>query len=99
MWGLRPGKDVGMSVSEAVTKRRRRSFSPEFKREIVALCQLPDSTVASVCKDYDLGKTAVRQMQSPALLMTNSLDGYRAYAKKSMSRVPPDSVTPPMEVD
>ena len=45
MRGLRPGKDVGMSVSEAVTKRRRRSFSPEFKAEIVALCQLPGNTV------------------------------------------------------
>ena len=56
MWGLCPGKDVGMSISEAVTKRRRRSFSPEFKAEIVALCQLPDNTVASVCKEYDLAR-------------------------------------------
>jgi transposase len=50
-----------MSISEAVTKRRRRSFSPEFKREIVSLCQLPDNTVTSVCKEYDLGETAVRR--------------------------------------
>ena len=56
-----PGEDVGMSVSEAVTKRHRRSFSPEFKREIVSLCQLPDKTVASVCKEYDLAETAVRR--------------------------------------
>ena len=61
MWGLCPGKDVGMSVSEAMTKRRRRSFSPEFKREIVALCQLPGNTVASVCKEYELAETAVRR--------------------------------------
>jgi transposase-like protein len=45
----------------AETNRRRRSFSPEFKREIVALCQLPDNTVASVCKEYDPGETAVRR--------------------------------------
>jgi len=51
-----------MPISEAVTKRRRRSFSPEFKREIVALCQLPDNnTVTSVCREYDLGETAVRR--------------------------------------
>ena len=50
-----------MSVSEAVTKRRRRSFSPEFKREIVSLCQLPGNTVTSVCKEYDLAETAVRR--------------------------------------
>jgi transposase len=47
-----------MSVSGAVTRRHRRSFSPEFKREIVALCQLPDKTVS--CKEYDLAETAVR---------------------------------------
>jgi transposase len=61
MWGLCPGEDVEMSVSEAVTKRRRRSFSPEFKREIVSLCQLPGKTVASVSKEYDLAETAVRR--------------------------------------
>ncbi len=61
MWGFGPGEDVGMSVSEAVTKRHRRSFSPEFKREIVALCLLPDKSVASVCKEYELAETAVRR--------------------------------------
>ena len=61
MWGLCPGKDVGMSVSEAMTKRRRRSFSPEFKAEIVALCQLPGNTVAWVSKEYELAETAVRR--------------------------------------
>ena len=50
-----------MSVSETMTKRRRRSFSPEFKREIVALCLLPGNTVASVCKEYELAETAVRR--------------------------------------
>jgi transposase-like protein len=54
-------KDVQMPISEAVTKRRRRSFSPEFKREIVALCKLPDNNVASVTKEYDLTETAVRR--------------------------------------
>jgi transposase len=50
-----------MSISGTMTKRHRRSFSPEFKREIVALCQLPDNTIASVCKQYELAETAVRR--------------------------------------
>ena len=50
-----------MSVSEAVTKRHRRSFSPEFKQEIVALCQLPGNTVAGVSKEYQVAETAVRR--------------------------------------
>jgi transposase-like protein len=29
-----------------MTKRHRRSFNPEFKAEIVALCRQPDKNVA-----------------------------------------------------
>ena len=40
--------------------RRRRSFSPEFKAEIVGLCQQGDRSVGQVAKDFDLTETAVR---------------------------------------
>ena len=35
-------------------KRRRRSFTPEFKAEIVELCQRGDRSVGQVAKDFDL---------------------------------------------
>jgi transposase len=41
--------------------RRRRSFTPEFKAEIVELCQRGDSSVGQVAKDFDLTETAVRE--------------------------------------
>jgi transposase len=41
--------------------RRRRSFTPEFKAEIVDLCQRGDRSVGQVAKDFDLTETAVRQ--------------------------------------
>jgi transposase len=44
-----------------MTKRHRRSFSPEFKAEIVALCRQPGNTVGSVCREYELAETAVRR--------------------------------------
>ena len=44
-----------------MTKRRRRSFSPEFKAEIVALCAQPGRSIPSVCEEFDLGETAVRR--------------------------------------
>jgi transposase len=44
-----------------MTKRRRRSFSPEFKAEIVALCRRPGNTVSGVSKEYELAETAVRR--------------------------------------
>jgi transposase len=40
--------------------RRRRSFTPEFKAEIVDLCQRGDRSVGQVAKDFDLTETAVR---------------------------------------
>ena len=41
--------------------RRRRSFTPEFKAEIVELCQRGDRSVGQIAKDFDLTETAVRE--------------------------------------
>jgi transposase len=41
--------------------RVRRSFTPEFKAEIVGLCQRGDRSVGQVAKDFDLTETAVRE--------------------------------------
>ena len=41
--------------------RRRRSFTPEFKAEIVDLCQRGDRSVGQVARDFDLTGTAVRE--------------------------------------
>src|SRR3954451_10667699 len=41
-------------------QRPRRSFTPEFKAEIVELCQRGDRSVPQVARDFDLTETAVR---------------------------------------
>src|SRR6185312_11948830 len=41
--------------------RRRRSFTPEFKAEVVELCQRGDRSVGQVARDFDLTETAVRE--------------------------------------
>ena len=41
--------------------RPRRSFTPEFKAEIVGLCQQGDRSVGQVARDFDLTETAVRE--------------------------------------
>jgi len=41
--------------------RQRRSFTSEFKAEIVDLCQHGDRSVGQVAKDFDLTETAVRE--------------------------------------
>jgi len=41
--------------------RPRRAFTPEFKAEIVELCQRGDRSVGQVARDFDLTETAVRE--------------------------------------
>jgi transposase len=41
--------------------RPRRSFTPEFKAEIIELCQRGDRSVRQVARDFDLTETAVRE--------------------------------------
>jgi transposase len=41
--------------------RARRSFMPEFKAEIVELCQRGDRSIGEVSRDFDLTETAVRE--------------------------------------
>jgi transposase len=41
--------------------RPRRSFTSEFKAEIVDLCQRGDRSVGQVARDFDLTETAVRE--------------------------------------
>jgi transposase len=41
--------------------RHRRSFTPEFKAEIVELCQRGDRSAGQVARDFDLTGTAVRE--------------------------------------
>jgi len=41
-------------------RRVRRSFTRQFKSEVVALCQVGDRSISQVAKDLDLTETAVR---------------------------------------
>jgi len=40
--------------------RKRRTFTDEFKQEVVQLCRSGDRSVGRICKDLDLTETAVR---------------------------------------
>jgi transposase len=42
-------------------RRHRRAFTPEFKAEIIGLCQRGDRSVGQVARDFDLTETAVRE--------------------------------------
>ena len=49
-----------METMEKKKPRPRRSFTPEFKAEIVELCRRGDRSIGQVAKDFDLTETNVR---------------------------------------
>jgi len=50
-----------METMAARKPRPRRSFTSEFKAEIVELCARGDRSVGQVARDFDLTETAVRE--------------------------------------
>jgi transposase len=54
-----------MSIMESMGSKKksrpRRSFTAEFKAEIVELCQRGDRSIGQVARDFDLTETAVRE--------------------------------------
>lgn len=50
-----------METVERNKPRPRRSFTPEFKADIVERCRRGDRTIGQVARDFDLTETAVRE--------------------------------------
>jgi transposase len=49
------------SMAKQQARRKRRSFTPEFKAEAVRLCRSGDRSVTEVANDLDLTETALRE--------------------------------------
>jgi len=68
--------------------RPRRSFTDEFKAEIVECCRRGDRTVAQVCRDFDLTETAVRGWVKQAELDAGSrTDGLTTSEREELARL------------
>src|ERR671939_453608 len=50
-----------METMQRKKPRPRRSFTPQFKAEIVELCRRGDRSIGQVARDVDLTETAVRE--------------------------------------
>jgi transposase len=75
---------------ETVAKKKprpRRSFTPEFKAEIVQRCQAGDRTVAQVARDFDLTETAVRTWVHQAEIDSGVRDGLTSEEREELSRL------------
>ncbi|MEU4572184.1 transposase [Nonomuraea sp. ATR24] len=65
--------------------RPRRSFTPEFKAEIVELCQRGDRSIREVAQDFDLTETAVRQWVRQAEVDEGQRDGLTSSEREELA--------------
>jgi transposase len=79
-----------MSIMETVAKkkpRHRRSFTPEFKAEIVDLCRRGDRSIGQVSRDFDLTETAVRAWVLQADIDAGEREGLTSDERKELSEL------------
>jgi transposase len=69
------------------SKRPRRSFTKEFKAEVVALVRQDGNTAASVARDLDLTETAVRDWVRQADIDDGSRDGLTSSEREELARL------------
>jgi transposase len=76
-----------METMEQRKTRTRRSFTPEFKAEIVGLCQRGDRTIGQVSRDFDLTETAVRAWVHQAEIDGGARDGLTTEERQELTRL------------
>jgi transposase len=76
-----------MSDMEQRQHRPRRSFTPEFKADVVGLCRKGDRSVGQVAKDMDLTETAVRAWVRQADIDDGRRDGLTTAERDEVARL------------
>ena len=77
-----------MSKNEEPKQRRaRRSFTPEYKAEIVELCQRGDRSIGQVARDFELTETAVREWVRQAEIDSGSRPGLSTDEREELARL------------
>jgi transposase len=76
-----------METNEPRPKRPRRSFTPEFKAEIVEFCRRGDRSIAQVAKDFDLTETAVRSWVKQAAIDAGEQEGLTSDEREELARL------------
>ena len=76
-----------METMERKKPRPRRSFTPEFKADIVERCRVSDRTIALVARDFDLTETAVREWVRQAETDAGDRPGLTTEERQELSRL------------
>jgi transposase len=67
--------------------RPRRSFTSEFKAEIVQRCSAGDRTIPEVARDFDLTESTVRNWVQQAEIDAGDRDGLTSAEREELARL------------
>ena len=76
-----------METMERKKPRPRRSFTPEFKAEIVELCRRGDRSIGQVAKDFDLTESNVRTWVNQVQIDQGERPGLTTEERAELSRL------------
>jgi transposase len=74
-----------METMERKKSRPRRSFTPEFKADVVERCRAGDRTIGQVAPDFDLTETAVRAWVRQAEIDGGERDGLTTEERQELT--------------
>jgi transposase len=76
-----------METMERKKPRPRRSFTPEFKAEIVELCRRGDRSIGQVAQDFDLTESNVRTWVKQSEIDAGERPGLTSEEREELSRL------------
>ena len=83
-----------METMERKKPRPRRSFTPEFKAEIVELCRRGDRSIGQVARDFDLTETNVRTWVKQAEIDQGERPGLTTEEREELTRLRRENRSP-----
>jgi transposase len=69
------------------SRRARRSYTPSFKAEVVALVRQGDRTLPAICRELDLSETAVRHWVQQAAVDAGDREGLTTEEREELRRL------------
>ena len=68
-------------------KGLRRSFTAEYKAEVVALCRNSGKSIGQICRDLDLTETVVRRWVAQAEIDSGQRDGLTTAERTELAQL------------
>jgi len=68
-------------------RRPRRSFTEQYKAEVVALCRTSEKSMAEVARDLDLTESSVRRWVSQAEIDAGRREGLTTDEREELTRL------------